>query len=121
MDDLKHRMKHLRRSSEDDEKRAKRLDTMGAPTASLRDYQLFGIKWLVCAHEIAGQYGCILGDEMGLGKTVQVMCMKGYYLNGLLFLVDVCNNSPPFSYSISSTYCKIQRFTDLFAQEIMQL
>ena len=74
MDDLRHRMKHLQRSSkDDDEKRAKRVDTMGTPTANLRDYQLFGIKWLICAHETAGQHGCILGDEMGLGKTVQVM------------------------------------------------
>lgn len=39
----------------------------------LRDYQLYGVKWMVKLFE-NGMHG-ILADEMGLGKTVQVISL----------------------------------------------
>lgn len=39
----------------------------------LRDYQLYGVKWMVKLFE-NGMHG-ILADEMGLGKTVQVVSL----------------------------------------------
>ena len=38
--------------------------------ASLRDYQLVGLQWLVSLYN--NRLNGILADEMGLGKTVQV-------------------------------------------------
>ena len=39
--------------------------------ASLRDYQIYGLKWF---NELSSLgFGGILGDEMGLGKTVQAI------------------------------------------------
>jgi SNF2 family DNA or RNA helicase len=38
----------------------------------LRDYQMYGLKWLVGLFD-SGMSG-ILADDMGLGKTIQVKC-----------------------------------------------
>ena len=50
--------------------------------ASLREYQLAGLRWLVALHD-HGLNG-ILADDMGLGKTVQVggarLCCAGLLL-----------------------------------------
>ena len=73
MDALMDRVRGLQAPFHEDERREKKLESLSGLVVDLRDYQLFGIKWLVSAHETTGQDGCILGDEMGLGKTVQVM------------------------------------------------
>ena len=67
------RVRDLQAPFDEDEGREKKLESLSGLIVDLRDYQLFGIKWLASAHETTGQHGCILGDEMGLGKTVQVM------------------------------------------------
>lgn len=41
--------------------------------ASLRPYQLYGVKWLI-AHEQQG-FGACLADDMGLGKTLQTIAV----------------------------------------------
>ena len=75
MDDLRCRVRSLQTFSDDDDSQSKKLESMSL-NVNLRDYQLFGVKWLVSSHGTVGQHGCILGDEMGLGKTVQVMIMS---------------------------------------------
>jgi len=45
-------------------------------TATLREYQVDGLNWLVKMHE--NNINCILADEMGLGKTIQCMSFIGY-------------------------------------------
>lgn len=42
-------------------------------TATLRDYQVYGMRWLQ-SHYDAGM-GCLLADSMGVGKTVQCLAM----------------------------------------------
>ncbi|MFK7935954.1 MAG: SNF2-related protein [Saprospiraceae bacterium] len=44
--------------------------------ATLRPYQLEGIKWLVNHHE--NDYGALLADDMGLGKTLQTIALLLY-------------------------------------------
>ncbi len=44
--------------------------------ASLRPYQLYGVKWLI-AHHKAG-FGACLADDMGLGKTLQTIAVLLY-------------------------------------------
>lgn len=46
----------------------------------MRDYQLFGINWLIQLFE-NGMNG-ILADEMGLGKTIQTV--SSYYTRNVL-------------------------------------
>ena len=46
------------------------------PGASLRDYQLVGLQWMVSLYN--NKLNGILADEMGLGKTVQVMALIAY-------------------------------------------
>ena len=46
------------------------------PGASLRDYQLVGLQWMVSLYN--NKLNGILADEMGLGKTVQVMALISY-------------------------------------------
>ena len=76
MNNLIRRISSLQRPSGDDERRPSKIKPMCGLNANLRDYQLFGVEWLVLANETKGQHGCILGDEMGLGKTVQVMYLS---------------------------------------------
>ena len=45
-------------------------------TASMRDYQLAGLRWAVALHR-CGLSG-ILGDEMGLGKSLQAIAMLAH-------------------------------------------
>jgi len=44
--------------------------------ATLRDYQIEGLNWLINMHE--NGINCILADEMGLGKTLQSISFLGY-------------------------------------------
>ncbi len=44
--------------------------------ATLRDYQLDGLNWMISLNE-TGING-ILADEMGLGKTIQTISLLGY-------------------------------------------
>jgi ATP-dependent DNA helicase len=44
--------------------------------ATMRDYQLDGVQWLISLYE-NGLNG-ILGDEMGLGKTLQVIALLAH-------------------------------------------
>ncbi|OII72818.1 ISWI related chromatinic protein [Cryptosporidium ubiquitum] len=50
----------------------------------LKDYQRYGVHWLLCAFSIKG--GAILADEMGLGKTIQTLtflaCLKALGITG---------------------------------------
>lgn len=39
--------------------------------ATLRPYQMEGVKWLQLQRK--NQHGCLLADEMGLGKTIQII------------------------------------------------
>jgi len=39
----------------------------------LRDYQLFGLSWLLFLHKF--RFGGILADDMGLGKTIQTLSL----------------------------------------------
>ncbi len=43
------------------------------PGASLREYQMVGLRWMVSLYN--NNLNGILADEMGLGKTVQVGCV----------------------------------------------
>lgn len=45
-------------------------------TATLRDYQVDGVNWMVSGYD-AG-IGGILGDQMGLGKTLQTLTFLAY-------------------------------------------
>eukprot|EP00667_Euglena_gracilis_P025100 EG_transcript_29233 len=47
--------------------------------ATLRDYQLVGVNWLVTLYD----HGCgaILADEMGLGKTLQTIAFIAYLIH----------------------------------------
>lgn len=52
----------------------------------LRDYQMFGVKWLRTLDRL--HMGGILADDMGLGKTVQaIACMLSSYKPGEISLV----------------------------------
>lgn len=42
----------------------------------LRDYQIYGLNWLISLHE--NKLSGILADEMGLGKTLQTIAFLGY-------------------------------------------
>ncbi|KAH8738710.1 SNF2 family N-terminal domain [Cryptosporidium ryanae] len=50
----------------------------------LKDYQRYGVHWLLTAFSIKG--GAILADEMGLGKTIQTLtflaCLKALGITG---------------------------------------
>ncbi|KAJ9510927.1 hypothetical protein QJQ45_027848, partial [Haematococcus lacustris] len=46
--------------------------------ASLREYQMVGLKWMVSLYN--NHLNGILADEMGLGKTVQVMALIAYLM-----------------------------------------
>jgi len=81
MNNLIRRISSLQRPSGDDERRPSKIKPMCGLNANLRDYQLFGVEWLVLANETKGQHGCILGDEMGLGKTVQTLMFLMYAKN----------------------------------------
>lgn len=53
--------------------------------ATLRSYQLEGIKWLSTQRK--NHHGCLLADEMGLGKTIQIiayLCTLKSDLNHLI-------------------------------------
>ena len=71
MDALSRRVKQLKPANVE-ALTQKKMDDVGLINVQLRDYQLFGVNWLVRCLETHGQQGCILGDEMGLGKTLQV-------------------------------------------------
>ncbi|CAG98894.1 DNA translocase [Kluyveromyces lactis] len=49
----------------------------------LRDYQVYGLNWLISLHE--SKLSGILADEMGLGKTLQSISFLGYlrYIKGI--------------------------------------
>ncbi|CDO96475.1 unnamed protein product [Kluyveromyces dobzhanskii CBS 2104] len=49
----------------------------------LRDYQVYGLNWLISLHE--NKLSGILADEMGLGKTLQSISFLGYlrYIKGI--------------------------------------
>jgi len=81
MNNLIRRISSLQRPSDDDERHPSKIKSMCGLNANLRDYQLFGVEWLVLANETKGQHGCILGDEMGLGKTVQTLMFLMYAKN----------------------------------------
>ncbi|AEY98221.1 FAFR537Wp [Eremothecium gossypii FDAG1] len=49
----------------------------------LRDYQIYGLNWLISLHE--NKLSGILADEMGLGKTLQTISFLGY----LRFIKDI--------------------------------
>ncbi len=52
----------------------------------LRDYQIFGVKWLRTLDRL--HMGGVLADDMGLGKTVQaIACMLSAYKPGTISLV----------------------------------
>lgn len=72
MDALKRRVENLQPSSADGNLSQETLELLGLSGVLLREYQIFGVKWLSNSQRTVGQQGCILGDEMGLGKTVQV-------------------------------------------------
>jgi len=49
-------------------------------TARLRDYQLYGYRWL--SEMTENNFGVCLADDMGLGKTLQVITvLQGYFEN----------------------------------------
>eukprot|EP01035_Chromulina_nebulosa_P018787 gene18787-24554_t len=43
---------------------------------TMRDYQIYGLSWLVDRYDKA--IHCILADEMGLGKTLQTIAFLAY-------------------------------------------
>ena len=53
--------------------------------ASLRPYQMQGVKWLISHRE--NGLGCLLADDMGLGKTLQVIAL-------LVHVKDKLRNTP---------------------------
>jgi superfamily II DNA or RNA helicase len=63
----------LRDRIADAEGGAERLDQPPALAATLRDYQLRGLRWL--ARMTALGLGCCLADDMGLGKTITVIAL----------------------------------------------
>jgi SNF2 family DNA or RNA helicase len=61
---------------------------------TLRGYQLFGTKYILC------QKNTLLGDEMGLGKTVQsIAAMANLKANGMKYFVVVCPTSVLINWS----------------------
>ncbi|AMD20237.1 HDL507Cp [Eremothecium sinecaudum] len=52
-------------------------------SGKLRDYQIYGLNWLVSLH--GNKLSGILADEMGLGKTLQTIAFLGYlrYVKGI--------------------------------------
>jgi len=63
----------LRDRIADAEGGGERLDQPPALAATLRDYQLRGLRWL--ARMTALGLGCCLADDMGLGKTITVIAL----------------------------------------------
>ncbi|KAG2497935.1 hypothetical protein HYH03_004197 [Edaphochlamys debaryana] len=55
--------------------------------ATLREYQMHGLRWLVGLHD--ARLNGILADDMGLGKTLQVIALVQY-------MVEVRGNPGPF-------------------------
>ena len=53
--------------------RETRLLTLNSVNATLKQYQLEGLSFLLHMHDNC--MACILGDEMGLGKTLQVLSL----------------------------------------------
>ena len=82
--------------------------------ATLRDYQLAGVRWLVSLHD--AQLNGILADEMGLGKTLQVLAFFAYLSEARRekgpFLVVV-----PLSV-LSNWKADAERFAPLLAQRM---
>lgn len=52
------------------------ISVPGTIKATLRDYQVRGVSWLVDRYDRC--INCILADEMGLGKTLQTICFFAY-------------------------------------------
>lgn len=77
--------------------------------ATLKDYQLAGIEWLISLYE-NGLNG-ILADEMGLGKTLQTITFLAY-------LIDQGINGP---YLIVGPLSTIQNWMNEFAKFAPQL
>ena len=48
----------------------------GLQSVTMRDYQLFGLSWLMDRYDKG--IHCILADEMGLGKTLQTISFFTY-------------------------------------------
>jgi superfamily II DNA or RNA helicase len=63
----------LRDRIADAEGGAERLEQPPALAATLRDYQLRGLRWLARMTELG--LGCCLADDMGLGKTITVIAL----------------------------------------------
>src|SRR5690606_12951158 len=52
---------------------AEPIQQPAALAATLRDYQLHGLRWLARMTELG--LGCCLADDMGLGKTVTLIAL----------------------------------------------
>ena len=52
--------------------------------AKLRDYQIYGVKWLKYLKE--NNFGGCLADDMGLGKTIQALAILKEAKNGIVVL-----------------------------------
>lgn len=74
---------------EDEEEETEEVGTVLTESPSfiqqgkLRDYQIYGLNWLISLHE--NKLSGILADEMGLGKTLQSISFLGYlrYIKGI--------------------------------------
>ena len=53
----------------------KQYKTPTAIKATLLDYQIQGVSWMLAQEEIPEIRGGILADEMGMGKTLQMICL----------------------------------------------
>ncbi|WP_166348108.1 SNF2-related protein [Phytoactinopolyspora limicola] len=66
-------LEELRRRIADPERAVERIDPPASLNASLRDYQLRGLRWL---HRMTSLgLGACLADDMGLGKTVTLIAL----------------------------------------------
>ena len=75
----------LRDRIADAEGGAERLDQPPALAATLRDYQLRGLRWLARMTSLG--LGCCLADDMGLGKTITVIALHLHRAAGPVLVV----------------------------------
>lgn len=78
----------------------KYIDSPTIPNGELRDYQQYGINWLIHCHN--NGMPAILADEMvgnfveishfqGLGKTCQTITLLSYLMNKVYKIMGMCN------------------------------
>jgi hypothetical protein len=88
----------LRDRIADAEGGSERLAQPPALAATLRDYQLRGLRWLARMTELG--LGCCLADDMGLGKTITVIAL---HLHRATSPMRTTNSAPASPTAASST------------------